>query len=65
LHEEHGISLSYSWIKAALQTAGLVTRRRVKRSAGKLEGAISQPASGPLLVALEAVEAAALWKGKN
>ena len=28
LGEEHGIGLSYSWVKAALQTAGLVGRRR-------------------------------------
>ncbi len=28
LEEEHGIELSYSWIKAALQTAGLVERSR-------------------------------------
>ena len=27
IHEEHGIQLSYSWIKKALQTAGLVERR--------------------------------------
>jgi transposase len=28
LREVHGIELSYSWVKAALQGAGLVTRRR-------------------------------------
>ena len=28
LRELHGIQLSYSWVKAALQTAGLVKRRR-------------------------------------
>ncbi|HSR52905.1 MAG TPA: helix-turn-helix domain-containing protein [Acidobacteriota bacterium] len=26
LHEEHGIDLSYTWVKTALQTAGLVAR---------------------------------------
>ena len=26
LHEEHGIRLSYTWVKTALQTAGLVAR---------------------------------------
>jgi transposase len=30
LHEEHGIGLSYTWVKTALQTAGLV-RRYAKR----------------------------------
>ncbi len=30
LHEEHGIGLSYSWVKTALQTTGLV-RRYAKR----------------------------------
>jgi transposase len=28
LHGEHGIELSYTWVKAALQTAGLVPRSR-------------------------------------
>jgi transposase len=28
LQEEHGISLSYTWVKQALQGAGLVTRRK-------------------------------------
>ena len=28
LAEEHAIQLSYSWIKTALQTAGLVARQR-------------------------------------
>lgn len=28
LHEEHGIGLSYTWVKNALQGAGLVVRRR-------------------------------------
>lgn len=28
LHEEHGIPLSYTWVKNALQGAGLVARRR-------------------------------------
>ena len=28
LHEEHGIGLSYTWVKNALQGAGLVLRRR-------------------------------------
>ena len=28
LQDEHGIQLSYSWVKAALQTAGLVKRRK-------------------------------------
>src|SRR2546426_1709525 len=28
VQEEHGIKLSYSWIKTALQMAGLVARRR-------------------------------------
>lgn len=28
LREEHGIDLSYTWVKAALQTAGLVKRRK-------------------------------------
>lgn len=28
LHGEHGISLSYTWVKNALQAAGLVARRR-------------------------------------
>lgn len=28
LHGEHGIDLSYTWVKTALQTAGLVTRSR-------------------------------------
>jgi transposase len=32
LHEEHGIGLSYTWVKNALQGAGLVVRRR-KRGA--------------------------------
>lgn len=32
LHEEHGIGLSYTWVKTALQTAGLV-RRSPKRGA--------------------------------
>ena len=32
LREEHGIKLSYTWIKTALQTAGLVARSR-KRGA--------------------------------
>jgi transposase len=28
LQEEHGINLSYTWVKTALQTAGLVSKRR-------------------------------------
>jgi hypothetical protein len=28
LRELHGIELSYSWVKTALQTAGLVKRRK-------------------------------------
>jgi transposase InsO family protein len=32
LHEEHGIELSYTWVKTALQTAGLV-KRAAKRGA--------------------------------
>jgi transposase len=32
LHEEHGIELSYTWVKTALQTAGLV-KRAPKRGA--------------------------------
>src|SRR4051795_6560342 len=28
LRDEHGISLSYTWVKMALQTAGLVKRRK-------------------------------------
>ncbi len=28
LHEEHGIGLSYTWVKTALQTAGLVPRQK-------------------------------------
>src|SRR5512140_2895017 len=28
LHEEHGMGLSYTWVKTALQTAGLVARSR-------------------------------------
>lgn len=28
LQEEHGINLSYTWVKTALQTAGLVTKKR-------------------------------------
>ena len=33
LHEQHQIPLSYSWVKTALQTAGLVERHR-KRGLG-------------------------------
>jgi hypothetical protein len=35
LREVHGIGLSYSWVKAALQTAGLVKRRTKEALARK------------------------------
>ena len=38
LAEEHGITLSYTWVKLALQGAGLVSKRRRR---GKPKGSIS------------------------
>src|SRR3954466_16260736 len=32
LRDEHGIALSYGWVKTALQTAGMVRKRRPRRS---------------------------------
>jgi len=47
LHEQHHIQLSYSWVKTALQTAGLVERHR-KRGAHRKKRA-RRPLAGMLL----------------
>ena len=47
VREEHGITLSYAWIKTALQTAGLVARSR-KRGAHR-KRRLRRPLPGMLL----------------
>jgi transposase len=47
LHQEHGIGLSYTWVKQALQGAGLV-RSRKKRGAHRLRR-VRRPLPGMLL----------------
>src|SRR5262252_838319 len=47
LREEHGIRLSYSWLKAALQGAGLVAKR--KQRGGHRKRRARRPLSGMLL----------------
>jgi transposase len=47
LHDEHGIPLSYTWVKKALQGAGLVARRR--RRGAHRSRRVRRPLAGMLL----------------